>query len=71
MAKEILDGLELHMGGLMSSLKHAALHVLAEAHKEIKAAELHGDGVRAKDMLERHTRAAKVLNALQNLEGGI
>ena len=61
----ILEAMETAMVSRFELLRQSAKEVMAEAHVQIKAAELVGDGVTAKNMLARHTRAAKVLNALQ------
>ena len=64
----LLQALESNLKGKIDSLADAAKSVMQEAHTQIKAAELVGDGVTAKAMLARHTRAARVLNAMKGLE---
>ena len=68
MSYKNLEIWEMNLDTALRDLKFAAQKILKEATAEIATAALVGDGVTAKDMLARHTRAAKVLNALQNLE---
>lgn len=64
----LLEEYEEFMVSRFESLKHAARDVIDEARVQIKAAELAGNEAKTKDMLVRHTRAVKVLRALQKLE---